>query len=99
MYPGLPDNPGHKVAASQMNRGFGCLLSFLVRGDRQAALDVAGKLQLFLRATSLGGVESLVEHRYTIESHTGIPENLLRLSVGIEDINDLKADLDQAHSS
>jgi len=59
-------------------------------------LRILGKLDLFHRATSLGGVESLVEHRYTIEPNTGIPENLLRLSVGIEDIDDLIADLGQA---
>ena len=59
-------------------------------------MRILGKLDLFHRATSLGGVESLVEHRYTIEPNTGIPENLLRLSVGIEDIDDLIADLGQA---
>ena len=57
---------------------------------------MTGRLRLFLSATSLGGVESLVEHRYTIEPHTGIPENLIRVSVGIEDIDDLKADWAQA---
>jgi cystathionine gamma-synthase len=60
------------------------------------ALRVAGRLNLFHRATSLGGVESLVEHRHTIEPHTGIPESLLRLSIGIEDVQDLCADLGQA---
>ena len=69
------------------------MLSCVVRGGADAALRVAGRLNLFHRATSLGGVESLVEHRHTIEPHTGIPEGLLRLSVGIEDIEDLKADL------
>jgi cystathionine gamma-synthase len=95
-YPGLESHAGHAVAKAQMNGGYGSLLSVLVRGDKQAALDAAGRLNLFLRATSLGGVESLVEHRHTIEPHTGIPENLLRLSVGIEDVGDLMADLDQA---
>ena len=95
-YPGLESHAGHAVARAQMIGGYGSLLSVLVRGDKQAALDVAGRLNLFLRATSLGGVESLVEHRHTIEPHTGIPENLLRLSVGIEDVGDLMADLDQA---
>ncbi|MFD2738833.1 trans-sulfuration enzyme family protein [Sulfitobacter aestuarii] len=95
-YPGLPDHPGHEVAARQMAEGFGCLLSLVVRGGVEAALNVAGRLQLFHRATSLGGVESLVEHRHTIEPHTGIPEGLLRLSVGIEDAGDLIADLGQA---
>ena len=79
-----------------MSGGFGSLLSFVVRGGGPQALRTAGRLQLFLRATSLGGVESLVEHRHTIEPHTGIPEGLLRLSVGIEDVADLKGDLGQA---
>ncbi len=94
-YPGLPHHPGHKVAADQMS-GFGSLFSVLVDGGADEALSVVGKLRLFLRATSLGGVESLVEHRHTIEPHTGIPENLIRVSVGIEDIEDLKADWAQA---
>ncbi len=96
LYPGLPDHPGHAIAARQMSGGFGGLLSFVVTGGSAAALRAAGRLQLFHRATSLGGVESLVEHRYTIESHTGIPEGLLRVSVGIEDADDLIADLGQA---
>jgi len=95
-YPGLPHHMGHAVAAKQMHGGFGSLLSVLVKGGAEDALAVVGKLQLFLRATSLGGVESLVEHRHTIEPHTGIPENLIRVSVGIEDIGDLIADWDQA---
>lgn len=95
-YPGLPSHAGHETAVRQMQGGFGCLLSVLVKGNKEDALRVVGKLQLFLRATSLGGVESLVEHRHTIESHTGIPENLIRVSVGIEDISDLIADWDQA---
>ncbi|MEM5543124.1 aminotransferase class I/II-fold pyridoxal phosphate-dependent enzyme [Sulfitobacter sp. AS92] len=96
MYPGLPVHPGHALAAQQMSGGFGGLLSFVVKGGAEAALKAAGRLQLFHRATSLGGVESLVEHRHTIEPHTGIPEGLLRLSVGIEDVEDLGADLGQA---
>ena len=96
LYPGLPDHPGHEVAARQMAGGFGGLLSFVVRGGAEAALHAVGRMQLFHRATSLGGVESLVEHRHTIEPHTGIPEGLLRLSVGIEDVEDLKNDLGQA---
>ncbi|APE43950.1 cystathionine gamma-synthase [Sulfitobacter alexandrii] len=96
MYPGLPGHPGHALAARQMRGGFGGLLSFVVKGGAQPALRVAGRLKLFHRATSLGGVESLVEHRHTIEPHTGIPEGLLRLSVGIEDVGDLKDDLAQA---
>ena len=96
MYPGLPDHPGHALAAQQMSGGYGGLLSFVVKGGAGAALKAAGRLQLFHRATSLGGVESLVEHRHTIEPHTGIPEGMLRLSVGIEDVEDLGADLGQA---
>lgn len=96
-YPGLPHHAGHEVAKRQM-RGYGSLLSVLVKGGRAEALQVVGKLQLFLRATSLGGVESLVEHRHTIEPHTGIPENLIRVSVGIEHIDDLTEDWDQALS-
>lgn len=95
-YPGLPCHAGHDVAVAQMSGGYGGLLSILVKGSRENALAVAGRLDLFHRATSLGGVESMVEHRHTIEPHTGIPENLLRLSIGIEDAADLLADLDQA---
>jgi cystathionine gamma-synthase len=95
-YPGLESHPGHEVAKQQMAGGYGFLLSFLVAGDQQDALRVAGALNLFHRATSIGGVESLVEHRYTIEPHTGIPETLLRISIGIEDADDLIADLAQA---
>lgn len=95
-YPGLPTHPGHAIAKAQMPKGFGCLLSFLVQGGRERALDVVGRLNLFHRATSLGGVESLVEHRHSIEPHTGIPPELIRVSVGIEDPADLIADLAQA---
>jgi cystathionine gamma-synthase len=93
-YPGLPGDPGHEIARRQMRDGFGSMLSFTVRGGRDAALAVAGRLVLFARATSLGGVESLVEHRATIEGPgSPIPDNLLRLSVGIEARRDLVADL------
>jgi len=95
-YPGLESHPGHEIASDQMQGGFGCLFSFLVKGGADEALTVVGKLKLFHRATSLGGVESLVEHRHTIEPHTGIPESLIRVSVGIEDAEDLIADLTQA---
>ncbi len=95
-YPGLETHQGHEIAKRQMQGGYGGLLSVLVKGDKENALRVTGRLELFLRATSLGGVESLVEHRFSVESHTGLPENLLRLSVGIEDVGDLIADLDQA---
>ena len=96
LYPGLPAHPGHDIAKRQMHGGYGCLLSFLVNGDRDTALAVVGRLELFHRATSLGGVESLVEHRHTIEPHTGIPPTLIRVSVGLEDPADLIADLAQA---
>ena len=96
LYPGLASHTGHELATRQMSVGFGSLLSCIVKGGGAAALEVVGKLEVFHRATSLGGVESLVEHRHTIEPHTGIPEGLLRLSVGIEDIKDLIRDLSQA---
>lgn len=96
LYPGLASHTGHELATRQMSEGFGSLLSCIVKGGGAAALEAVGKLEVFHRATSLGGVESLVEHRHTIEPHTGIPEGLLRLSVGIEDIEDLKRDLSQA---
>lgn len=96
LYPGLPGHEGHGVAAGQMRGGFGYLMSVLVRGGHEEAARVVSKLRLFGRATSLGGVESLVEHRHVIEPHTGIPENLLRMSIGIEDEADLRADLEQA---
>jgi cystathionine gamma-synthase len=97
LYPGLPDHPGHAVAARQMTGGFGGMLSFLVRGDAAAARDVARFAEVFVPATSLGGVESLIEHRRTVEGpDSATPATLLRLSVGIEDAADLIADLDQA---
>ncbi|MEQ9258095.1 MAG: aminotransferase class V-fold PLP-dependent enzyme [Roseovarius sp.] len=92
-YPGLAGHPGHALAERQMCGGFGYLMSVLVKGGREQALRVAGRLELFHSATSLGGVESLVEHRATIEPASGIPENLLRLSIGIEDAGDLVEDL------
>lgn len=95
-YPGLEQHPGHAIAARQM-RGFGGMLSVQVRGGREATLAVAGKLKLFYNATSLGGCESLVEHRASVEGpHPVSPQNLLRLSVGLEDIEDLIADWKQA---
>lgn len=95
-YPGLPSHPQADCALRQMPGGGGYLMSILIKGDRRSALSVIASLNLFHRATSLGGVESLVEHRHTIEPHTGIPENLLRISIGIEDIDDLIADFEQA---
>ena len=92
-YPGLASHPNHAVAAKQM-RDFGGMLSFRVRGGRDAALAVAGRLQLFTNATSLGGCESLIEHRASVEGPKPIsPENLLRCSVGLEHADDLLDDL------
>ncbi|GLQ06455.1 trans-sulfuration enzyme family protein [Sneathiella chinensis] len=97
LYPGLPEHKNHAVAASQMTGGFGGMLSIRVAGGEARAMNVAGRLTLFKRATSLGGVESLVEHRASIEgAGTPCPTDLLRLSVGIEDASDLIADLEQA---
>lgn len=94
LYPGLASNNGHEIAKRQMSGGFGSLLSIRVAGGREAALAAIAKLKLFKRATSLGGVESLVEHRHTIEDT--VPDDLLRLSVGIENADDLIGDLVQA---
>ncbi|HMJ57378.1 MAG TPA: PLP-dependent transferase [Polyangiaceae bacterium] len=97
LYPGLPSHPGHEVARRQMQGGFGGMLSVRLAGGRAAALAAAGKMEVFLRATSLGGVESLVEHRETAEgAETISPPDLLRLSIGIEDVEDLWQDLAQA---
>jgi cystathionine gamma-synthase len=97
-YPGLPDDPGHEIARRQM-RDFGGMLSFEIKGGEQEALALTGRLQLFRRATSLGGTESLIEHRASFESKpTSTPPALLRVSVGLEHIDDLLADLDQALS-
>jgi len=95
-YPGLPSHPGHAVAAAQM-RDFGGMLSVQLRGGREAALAMAAALKLFTNATSLGGCESLVEHRASVEGANAIsPQDLLRLSVGLEHVDDLLEDLGQA---
>ena len=95
-WPGLPTHPGHAIAAAQM-RDFGAMLSIELRGGRDAALAVAGKLRVFTNATSLGGCESLVEHRASVEgANPRSPQNLLRISVGLEDGDDLVADFAQA---
>jgi cystathionine gamma-synthase len=97
LYPGLPNHPGHTVAARQMTGGFGGMLSIRIVGGEAAAIGVAARVRLWKRATSLGGVESLIEHRGSIEGAGGpVPMDLLRLSVGIEDCDDLIADLDAA---
>jgi cystathionine gamma-synthase len=95
-YPGLASHAGHQVAAGQM-KGFGGMVSFQVRGGREQAMAVAADLRLFTRATSLGGPHSFVEHRASVEGpQTKTPQNLLRLSVGLENSSDLISDLDQA---
>lgn len=95
-WPGLPTHPDHAVAAKQM-RDFGAMLSVELRGGREAALAVAGRLRIFTNATSLGGCESLVEHRASVEGpNPRSPQNLLRISVGLEDGDDLVADFRQA---
>ncbi len=97
LYPGLPGCQGHAVAQAQMQGGFGGMLSIRTRGGEAAAIAVAAKTQLWKRATSLGGTESLIEHRASVEgAGTPAPEDLLRLSVGVEDGADLIQDLEQA---
>jgi cystathionine gamma-synthase len=102
LYPGLPNFPGHAVAKRQMQGGFGAMLSIRVKGGEQAAIATAARVQIWKRATSLGGVESLIEHRASVEgANSPCPPDLLRLSAGIEDkddlINDLQAALAAAH--
>ena len=96
-YPGLASHPNHAVAKAQMRNGFGGMLSVLVRGGQPEALKVASRLKIFSHATSLGGVESLIEHRLSAEGvNAKSPANLLRISIGIEDSKDLIRDLMQA---
>jgi cystathionine gamma-synthase len=97
LYPGLESHPGHEIARRQMTGGFGGMLSLLVKGDAETARRVAGNTRLFVRATSLGGVESLIEHRASVEGpHSEVPKNLLRLSIGIENCRELIDDLEQS---
>lgn len=97
LYPGLEDHPGHEVAKKQMQDGFGGMLSLRIKGGEKAALEVVKRCQVFIRATSLGSVESLIEHRYSIEGpDSPIPKNLVRVSVGVEAVDDLIEDLEQA---
>ena len=97
LYPGMKWHPGHAVAARQMRGGFGGMLSIRVKGGEAAAIGTAAGVRLWKRATSLGGVESLIEHRASIEgAGTPVPADLLRLSVGIEDADDLHDDLARA---
>ncbi len=97
LYPGLPDHPGHAVARAQMTGGFGGMLSILTEAGAEAANAVARNCRVFIPATSLGGVESLIEHRKAVEPpYSKVPDTLLRLSTGIEAAADLIADLEQA---
>lgn len=97
LYPGLPDFPGHDIAAKQMHGGFGAMLSIRLRGGEAAAIATAAHARVFKRATSLGGTESLIEHRASVEGPGApCPVDLLRLSIGIEDTSDLIADIEQA---
>ncbi len=98
-YPGLEGHPGHAIARRQM-RAFGGMISLQVRGGREQAIAVASRVRLFVNATSLGGVESLIEHRASSEGPASTtPANLLRVSVGLEHPDDLLADLRQALST
>jgi len=95
LYPGLESHPGHAIAARQMQGGFGGMLSMRVRGGEEAAIATAAKMKVWKRATSLGGVESLVEHRSSIEgAGSPCPPDLLRFSVGLENVEDLIADIE-----
>ena len=97
LYPGLQGHPGHAIARRQMTDGFGGMMSLMVRGNLAETTAVLKRLKVFTPATSLGGVESLIEHRKLIESPgSPVPDNLLRISVGIEAVEDLIADLEQA---
>jgi cystathionine gamma-synthase len=97
LYPGLKSHPGHDIARRQMTGGFGGMMSIEIKGDEAAARRVTSSLRVFVPATSLGGVESLAEHRKSVEGPDSIvPGNLIRLSIGIEAAGDLIADLEQA---
>jgi len=97
LYPGLPTHPGHEIAARQMTGGFGGMLSIRLAGGPEHAVAVLQAVRVFKRATSLGGVESLIEHRAASEGPSSpVPADLLRLSIGIEAARDLIADLDAA---
>jgi cystathionine gamma-synthase len=99
IYPGLPSHSGHETARRQMAGGFGGMLSIHVKGGMESALNVIKRCEVFTRATSFGGPESLIEHRFTIEGEQSpIPRDWLRLSMGIESVDDLIADFEQALS-
>jgi cystathionine gamma-synthase len=95
-YPGLASHPGHQIASRQMS-GFGGMLSLQVHGGREQAMQVAARVRLFTRATSLGGPHSFIEHRASVEGpKSTTPPNLLRMSIGLENVWDLIEDLEQA---
>ena len=97
LYPGLTSHRGHDIARRQMTDGFGGMLSLLIKGSAADAVRVCTRLRVIVPATSLGGVESLAEHRKTVEGpESPVPDNLIRLSVGIEHVDDLMADIEQA---
>ncbi|MXW48304.1 MAG: aminotransferase class I/II-fold pyridoxal phosphate-dependent enzyme [Gammaproteobacteria bacterium] len=97
LYPGLTSHPSHEIAKRQMTNGFGGMMSLQMKGGQEAAREFVTRAKVFVRATSLGGVESLIEHRRTVEGpHSEVPVNLIRLSVGIESVEDLIEDLRQA---
>jgi cystathionine gamma-synthase len=96
LYPGLENHPGHEIACRQMDGGFGGMISLRIKGGAKAALAVCGACQVWVRASSLGGTESLISHRASIEPESPVPHDLLRLSVGIEHIDDLVTDLERA---
>lgn len=99
LYPGLPSHPGHDIARSQMERGYGGMWSLLIDGSAADGRRIASSLDCFTPATSLGGVESHVEHRASVEGpHSIVPENLLRFSIGLEDPDELIEDLEAALS-
>jgi cystathionine gamma-synthase len=98
-YPGLKSHPQYNLAVKQQNNGFGAMLSILIKGTEKEAFKISTKLKYFTTATSLGGVESLIEHRKSVEGPDSLtPNNLIRISVGIEHIDDLIADWEQALS-
>src|SRR6516165_3506384 len=100
LYPGLPSHPGHQIAVRQMSGGYGGMLSIRLAGGAEQATAVLHAVRVFKRATSLGGVESLIEHRAEVEGPSSpVPADLLRLSIGIETVGDLIADLDGALSA
>jgi cystathionine gamma-synthase len=98
-YPGLESHPGHEIAKKQMS-GYGGMISFLINGEQQEAIDIVGRSRLITRATSLGGVESTWEHRRSSEGKGSVtPDNLIRISVGLEHPDDILEDLEQALDS